>query len=115
MGILVTVYRAADRSDCSNNGATARHSSLTITNVDGPFEPSADAPAARLVAGNVPGTCKIVPDEIPAGTWSMFGGNYAGTSDSRFCSAVRDFGGNPSGIAPVHDRVETRHEQRMSD
>jgi hypothetical protein len=38
----------------------------------------------------------------------MFGGNYAGTSDSRFKDAVENLIGTRFyGAIPVHDRYET--------
>jgi len=40
------------------------------------------------------------PRSIPAGKWTMFGGNFAYTSDSRFS---KQYGSSPIAI---HDRVE---------
>jgi hypothetical protein len=36
----------------------------------------------------------------------MFGGNYAGTSDSRFGEAVKEMIGHKYGPVGIHDRVE---------
>lgn len=107
MGLIVSVYKDADSNyDCTMNGVTSRFTKLCVTNVDGPFEPSDDCPPVKLVVGNLPGTAKIVPEECE-GKWSMFGGNYAATSDSRFSEAIESIvGGRFYGAVPVHDRVE---------
>ena len=109
MGINVSVYKDADSNyDCTCNGVTNRFTRLNVVNVDGPFDPSDDCPAVKLVKGNLPGTVKIVPvDELEKGSWTMFGGNYAATSDSRFSEAIEKIvGGRFYGAVPVHDRVE---------
>ena len=64
MGLIVSVYKDADSNyDCTMNGVTNRFTKLCVTNVDGPFDPSDDCPAVKLVEGNLPGTAKIVPEE----------------------------------------------------
>ena len=121
MGLTVSIYRAAraDRSgdrlklddvDCTNGGVSSRVARLTLTNVDGPFEPNPDAPAALLIKGNMAGAVRIVPQgpegEVIPG-WLMFGGNYAGSSDSRFHEAVERLGGPRfGGPVAIHDRIE---------
>ncbi len=107
MGMRVCVYRDAGSDyDCTNNGVTVRATRLCVTNVEGPFEPDEDTPAVRLVEGNLPETAKIVPEEV-GGKWSMFGGNYASTSDSRWSTAIEKITGTRShGAIAVHDRVE---------
>jgi hypothetical protein len=107
MGLLIYVYRqAGSRYDCTNGGLSSRVDRFTVTNVAGPFKPCADAPAISLMRGNVPGTVKLVP-EANLGAHSMFGGNYAATSDSRFREAVEKLtGGTFYGAVPIHDRVE---------
>lgn len=106
MGLCVYVYRHG-MSDCTNNGASARYDQLTVTNIEGPFEPTPDRPAAKLVRHpTMKGHCYIVPDEV-ADRWHMMGGNYAATSDSRFHQAVRDLVGISGSFAVgIHDRVE---------
>lgn len=109
MGLHVAIFKnSSSRTDCAMNGVSARHTELTITNVPGPFEPTKQAPAAKLLPGFLPGTARIVPDEVPEGKRSMFGGNYAATSDSRFTRAVEDLIDAPFyGAVPIHDRVES--------
>lgn len=104
MGLIVNVYRT-EGYDCTNNGVSKFANRLTLTNVDGPFEPTAAAPAAKLVKTRF-GNVVIVPDAV-ADKWTMFGGNIAHTSDSRFDEAVRALTGYPHGFAVnIHDRVE---------
>ena len=110
MGMYVSVYKNVefgnDEVDCTNGGITSRYNRLCLTNVEGPWEPGDDAPAAKLMPGNLPGTLKIVPDEV-ANNWHMMGGNYAATSDSRFTEACKNLlDGKFYGAVPVHDRVE---------
>lgn len=116
MGMLVSFYRDAARScDCSRNGESARFVECCVVNVDGPFEPDEDCPPMMLVDDKPTGKPypKLVPAELIDGAWErksdwvMFGGNYAGTSDSRFCSAIAVFGGTRASIVPVFDRVES--------
>lgn len=104
MGMTVQIYRWA-LGDCTNNGASNRHDTLTLTNVEGPWEPTEKAPAAKLIRCKT-GALAIVPDEI-AERWHMFGGNFAYSSDSRFKDAVAKIVGHRDTWAvPVFDRVE---------
>lgn len=114
MGLNVSVYRD-NQGDFTLNGISANVKSLTLMNVSGPSEPSELSPAALLVKGNAPGYVKIVTAVMHPGSdkwverdgWSMMGGNYASTSDSRFHDAVRRItGGGSYGAVPIHDRYE---------
>lgn len=110
MGLIVNVYRVAGRdTDCTNGGVSSKFDTLTLVNVDGPFEPKPDRPAAILQKGRL-GSINIVPatDEgEPLPGWFMFGGNLAATSDSRFHEAVRKMtGGTHTGGVNIHDRQE---------
>lgn len=119
MGLHAHVCRPANFPDCSLNGISARFPQLCLVNVEGPFEPSDEYPAALLVKGNLPGTLKIIPahkdyksmklqpewEPIPG--WHMFGGNYAAASDSRFGEACRKILGHEFyGAVAIHDRKE---------
>jgi hypothetical protein len=110
MGLIVEVYRAAGRVDCTNDGVSSRYDSLTLVNVSGPFEPSANAPAAWIVPHRtMKGVVYIVcEDPATSGKWPMFGGNFAATSDSRFSEAVRKMTGFEGfhGALKIHDRYE---------
>jgi hypothetical protein len=105
MGLRVEIF-TWNLGDCSNNGVSKRHKTLTLTNVEGPFDPSQDAPAAQLLIRST-GNLMIRPDEIPEGKWNMFGGAFAYSSDSRFCEAVRKLSGyNHTFPVAIFDRVE---------
>ena len=59
-----------------------------------------------LVKGNLPNTAKVIPSNINKNKiWSMFGGNFVYSSDSRFNEAVVKLTGS-SGPVAVHDRIE---------
>lgn len=108
MGLIVSVYRDKRLGDCTNGGASSKHDELTLVNVDGPFEPQPHRPAALLVKGASRGIARIVmQDDHDAKRWTMMGGNYAATSDSRFTKAVEAITGAPFyGAVAIHDRVE---------
>jgi hypothetical protein len=103
MGLIAYVYDSP-LGNCSNNGLSAKFKKVTVTNIEGPFEPSADAPAVELVKlrwGN------IVGKPVSLKGHSMFGGAYITTSDSRFNEAVEKLSGYEHGFpVALHDRVE---------
>lgn len=113
MGITINILRDANLGgcDCTNGGVTSKAKRLTIVNVEGPDNPSENAPAA-LLEENTRGTVRIVPVEHPIGcTGPMFGGNYATVTDSRFVQAVEAITGAAFyGAIAVHDRFETWDE-----
>jgi len=108
MGLLVDVYKNG-KYDCTNGGVSARNiKGLCLTNVDGPFDPSDDYPAAKLVKQTFGhgSSVKVIPEEAE-GKWTMMGGNYAATSDSRFSDKIEEMLGHGFyGAVPIHDRVE---------
>ena len=105
MGLIVSIYRADYDSTMNVFHGKSR---ITLVNVDGPFQPSENAPAAKLVAG-YGNTVIIVPaDETEFDGVQMMGGTFASTSDSRFQRAVETLGGGVSHFAvAIHDRRET--------
>ena len=109
MGLHINVYKS-NLGDTTNGGVSANCKGLCITNVSGPFNPSEEYPEAQLVSRNVMGRTivNIVPmKEIEKGSWTMFGGNYGATSDSRFSEKVEEMMGSSFyGAVPIHDRVE---------
>ena len=110
MGLILSVYRNAELGDCTNGGLTSRVNKVTVVNASGPFEPTDERPAVLLVKGPL-NTARLVPiDLVDSGAWVMSGGNYAGTSDSRFGEAVRALIGSSNGVVPVFDRTETQEE-----
>lgn len=107
MGMIVHVFRGS-LGDCTAGGVSSKVNELTVVNVDGPFEPTDERPAAVLKDGHLPGTCRLVPVAVDLPKkWLMFGGNYASTSDSRWHRAVDKIcGSRQSGAVSIHDRVE---------
>ena len=102
MGLRLDIFKS-DRGDCSNRGVSSRCSSVTLVAdesgnaIDGPDEPSDEAPAVRLANGPY-GSRRIVPVELE-GRHTMFGGAFVWSSDSRF----RGLSEQP---VQLHDRVE---------
>ena len=89
-GLTVYVLRSS-LGDCTNGGISATHDQLTIIGkgIEGPFEPSKDAPAVTLITRNIGGRiykhlepCDENAKPLPG--WYMAGGNFAEESDSRF-------------------------------
>jgi hypothetical protein len=117
MGIHVNIYKQArdedsmfGNVDCTNGGESSYAKGFTVMNCEGPFEPCMDYPAAELVMAEPIGGRKILrlfPVSKLNNNMTMFGGNYASTSDSRFsrlCDKL--LGGSFFGAVAVFDRVE---------
>jgi hypothetical protein len=117
MGLRVWVYRWA-LADCTNGGISADHSELTVVNVAGPSEPTAQAPAVWLdLRPGLLGMLESRPSNCPClfparpnpdtGAWErdphwwMAGGNFAATCDGRWAAAVGAYG-----AVAIHDRTE---------
>lgn len=108
MGLRVSIYTPS-YGECSNGGYSARFNDLTIVNVDGPFNPTAAAPAALLVAGNLPNTARVVPADSPTGmVGPMMGGCYVASCDGRWADAVIALTGTRTGAVALHDRYESQ-------
>ena len=120
MGMYVDIYTQREHpddlfygEDCTNGGESSYVKGFCVTNVDGPFNPCEDYPAAKLIKQEFGFGCslKIVP-ESKLDKATSFGGNFASTSDSRFGDKCRELMGedigNVYGLGPVkiHDRVE---------
>lgn len=99
MGLIASIYR--DDYDASVNAFYGK-TKVTIVNIEGPFEPAEDRPAA-LLAHNAFGKPILVPanEQGKPVRGVMFGGTYAATSDSRFGRATGIYG-----AVPIHDRIE---------
>lgn len=111
MGLLISVYRNP-LGDCTANGISSNASSLCVVNVDGPFEPSEDSPAVKLVRADFSfgSMLRLIPvdtDGAPVGS-PMFGGNLGATSDSRFGRACESLSGSSFSIdsVKIFDRYE---------
>lgn len=105
MGLIASIYKSG-LGDCSNDGVSAHYDKVCIVNVPGPFKPTDDMPAVRLVKREHVGNVVCIPVGLE-GKWTMFGGCYVETSDSRFHEAVRQLSGYKFGFpVALHDRVE---------
>lgn len=114
MGLLISVYRNAELHDCTNGGISSKSTKLCVVNCPGPFSPGPDMPAVLIERGPY-STLRLKPavqDETgawqPAPGMFMMGGNYGGTSDSRFGERLNDYvhGYRFVGVLPIHDRQE---------
>lgn len=119
MGMLVNIYRQVDRQhadgsahmlDCTAGGWSSKFNVVCVTNISGPFEPRPDLPAVKLIdgPGPAPNPILVSEEDLQHRRCTMFGGNFAYTSDSRFSEAVRDMlkSDVASFAVRCHDRVE---------
>lgn len=108
MGIVVDVYRnSAMPNDYTLGGVSSRFNRLCVVNADGPFKASEDCPAVMLELGALNSVRLVSVADKERGVWTMFGGNYATTCDSRFSEAVEALLGHRFyGAVAIHDRVE---------
>jgi len=120
MGLIASVYRNADDRDCTLHGWSSKaygFDSVCVVNADGPFEPDEKHPAVLVVRHRTMNTLHAVSKHhLDTGKWTMMGGNFLYTSDSRFgelCRKLLQEGGVKSpthfnyGAVPIHDRVES--------
>ncbi len=106
MPLMVTILRSHNHDAAPGISPLCEgRKHLCIINIDGPFQPGPDMPAAMIVHGRVPGSVRVVPvigDDEPAANTAM-GGCYV-IGDSRFDEAARRIAGAPwVGAIPVHD------------
>lgn len=118
--LMVNVYRCAV-GDCTNHGVSELNERLLLIGdtvegyisydetFTGAYEPM---PVVVLIPGRFSGYARIVP-ALPIGfdlkrkPLTMFGGNFAYSSDDRFARAVERICGHSfSGAVPIHDRIE---------
>ena len=104
MGILVYVYRN-NNGDSTNGGISSKEDSLVVPEVAGPFDDYPDAD--QLVIEHTQFGARLVPKLlVDAGTRPMFGGNFAGSSDSRWSRYLENMLGYNPRVLPIFDRVE---------
>jgi hypothetical protein len=111
MGILVQIYRPHGHAGSSLSDAAEW---LCVTNIDGPFTPSANKPGFCLIAHhhyrNVP---MLVPSDMQPFVdlrGPMAGSNVACGMDSDWNDAVRRITGNPKNtglcMVSIYDHFE---------
>jgi hypothetical protein len=110
---ICEVYRTADdRMDCTNGGISSRFARLLVISQDEAFGCGGMAdertPIGILTASHGTPVIRPHPDLLRGGrnAWTMFGGNFASTSDSRFLDAVEAVCGYRARAVPIHDREE---------
>ena len=102
MSILVFVYRSS-LGDCTNGGPSSHEDQFVVENVEGSFSNS-QLPKMELVVDNL-GNLRLIPTELKDKN-PMFGGNFAGTSDSRWSKELKKLVGYDPRVVPIFDRVE---------
>lgn len=101
MGLHVSIYRSDYDTELN---VFYGKKGVTVINVEGPFQPSEDYPAALIKDGYTSGS-KII---VPADDWTdkdgaqMSGGTFANSSDSRWSAASLTYN-----AISIHDRRET--------
>jgi hypothetical protein len=107
MGLLLFVYRWAGRERSDNISDAI--DTICVVNVSGPFEPSSDAPAFRLI-DSYKGYPALVPVAPPPKGFRgpMAGRNYAGANNSDWVAAVSAITGGPAYgvLVSIHDHFE---------
>lgn len=100
-GMLASIYRDADGSDCTNGGISSKVTQVVLVGSGMPeiFEPNETRPAL-FVKAHMGDFIAEPEQDNPRGKYSA-GGNFAYTCDSRFREAV---GGHP---IRIHDREWT--------
>lgn len=125
MGLHAEIYRTPDGTDCTLRGWSSRFTHVCVVNADGPFEPDERHPAVLIRRHrSMPALHVVSVQHFEAGQWTMFGGNFLYSSDSRFGEACRQIliygnsgAGKPApvysiphhmcfGAINIHDRVE---------
>ena len=125
MGLVANVYRSGvllkgglqvpDNAlmgvcDCTLKGWSSYSDKVCILNAEGPFKPRDGVPGVVLVRHRtMKHVYAVSVDDHEKGLWTMMGGNFLHTSDSRFGETVRKLLDDPTafvGAVPIHDRKE---------
>lgn len=102
-GLICEIFRW-HLGECSNGGLSSRVQAVTLIDADGPFAPTDDRPAVRLVRRQLEGGEYVHAEPITdrPKPWFMAGGTFIFSHDSRWRDAV----GHSYPIS-LHDRVES--------
>ena len=115
MGLRADIYRHG-RGRFANGGISDTLDAVTIVDIDGPSEPSDDAPAVRLVRRVIGGQAYVHAEPVePVGEGRigyMAGGTVIRSLDARFRRALVKLG-HPAEAVSLHDRSETPEEYRI--
>lgn len=103
MYLPVSVYTSSTKLDSSNNGITlTKPDRLVIHHKDGFISEGDAKDHGYIILEELPAPfegCPVRLKERGVKEWTMFGGNFVWSSDSRFSEKY------PSPV-PVHDRIE---------
>jgi len=113
----VSVYRNAEIGDCTNGGISSQYNKLILIAEHVKLERVEQFcnkynydinTCVQVYTRNLQGRNYVVVTPIHlhennSKQWTMFGGNYIGTSDSRFKNITKNHEGYP---VAIHDRVE---------
>lgn len=104
--------------DCTNNGWSNNYDEVVVVNAEGPFDPTPDRPGVLLVPHRsvISIHAVLVEHAEDNGVWTMAGGNFLTSSDSRFGELCKrliiEAGMQPTsrhfgyGAVSIHDRIE---------
>lgn len=121
MGLRADIYESKAIGNCSAGGISSRCKSVTVVkafgqNVEGPSEPSEDAPAVVIQDGPLGSVNAVPASQEQPGEWSperpshmvgpMSGGTFISTSDARFSDLLEGRLQYPAAVS-LHDRFET--------
>ncbi len=123
MGLILGIYRRTSPGFTPHRSCAFKDvSEITIVNVDGPFDPKPDRPAALLVAGPRGHPLVVPAVKDASGAWvpvpglRMMGGDFVSTSDSRWSEAVsKKAGVDWYGAVPLHDLLATEDDLKALD
>lgn len=125
MGLLANVFRAADGMDCTLYGWSSSFTTVCVVNAEGPFQPDERHPAVMIRRHlTMPALHAVLVEHHEARKWTMMGGNFMYSSDSRFreaCAQIMIYGHKwpekktavydiplhmSFGAIAIHDRIE---------
>lgn len=136
MGLIAEVHRSGrlldsglmKPDDCTLNGWSSIHDKVIVVNIEGPFTPESYTqyvPVFLRRHRSMPALHIVSVAHEEAKVWTMMGGNFLYSSDSRFSQACNDimcYGNHyPASVdrtvynvhahmsfhaIPIHDRVE---------
>lgn len=129
MGIIANVYRTGKLTgrhstwevrDCTLNGWSSQFDQVCVVNASGPFEPSDSCPGVMVFKHcTVLALHAVLVEHHENKKWTMMGGNFLHSTDSRFGELCRNLLTNSPdprasfgnihfgyGAVPIHDRIE---------
>lgn len=130
-GLILSVYRPASGADCTNGGVSGQYTDLIVVGYQKlgskeirplpddcrVFTPEHQDQAVVLVESKY--GLRLVPLGIVDGgpppncVGPMMGGNYGGSSDSRWARLGKLFDAGRLDAVPIHDRVESHSQYKV--